>query len=395
MVEFYYEGYLKGKKVKGTIQAVDKATAVKKLREEGILPISISQQKSILNLQFFTKKPSGEEVAFALMQIHTLLKNGLPLTKVLELVSSQVENQLLASEILKIKTAIESGKSLHEAFRESKLFPDFLPVMLQSAATSENLEFVFKISSDFMFKVSQIRSKIISSLIYPSVIIGFSVVSVFIAVKFVVPKIVAVLENFGKEPPLITKIMVYFSKVLTVLFYLLPVFVAAFIFRYKIISKESYDRFLLSIPVVGKIILYFNLSRFAKILAMTLATNTPIQQAVSMAVSSISNEYLKNQLKDLPESISKGQSISKALQNIKVIPPLFLNLIQTGEQSGELESMLETVAKVYDDLTENTINRWISLIEPVMMLVIGFIIAIIIMSVIIPITDISTGAKLK
>ncbi|MGC9080971.1 type II secretion system F family protein, partial [Sulfurihydrogenibium sp.] len=387
MVEFYYEGYLKGKKVKGTIQAVDKATAVKKLREEGILPISISQQKSILNLQFFTKKPSGEEVAFALMQIHTLLKNGLPLTKVLELVSSQVENQLLASEILKIKTAIESGKSLHEAFRESKLFPDFLPVMLQSAATSENLEFVFKISSDFMFKVSQIKSKIISSLIYPSVIIGFSVVSVFIAVKFVVPKIVAVLENFGKEPPLITKIMVYFSKVLTVLFYLLPVFVAAFIFRYKIISKESYDRFLLSIPVVGKIILYFNLSRFAKILAMTLATNTPIQQAVSMAVSSISNEYLKNQLKDLPESISKGQSISKALQNIKVIPPLFLNLIQTGEQSGELESMLETVAKVYDDLTENSINRWISLIEPVMMLVIGFIIAVIVMSVIIPITD--------
>ncbi|PMP78191.1 MAG: type II secretion system F family protein, partial [Sulfurihydrogenibium sp.] len=351
MVEFYYEGYLKGKKVKGTIQAVDKATAVKKLREEGILPISISQQKSILNLQFFTKKPSGEEVAFALMQIHTLLKNGLPLTKVLELVSSQVENQLLASEILKIKTAIESGKSLHEAFRESKLFPDFLPVMLQSAATSENLEFVFKISSDFMFKVSQIKSKIISSLIYPSVIIGFSVVSVFIAVRFVVPKIVAVLENFGKEPPLITKIMVYFSKVLTVLFYLLPVFVAAFIFRYKIISKESYDRFLLGIPVVGKIILYFNLSRFAKILAMTLATNTPIQQAVSMAVSSISNEYLKKQLKDLPESISKGQSISKALQNIKVIPPLFLNLIQTGEQSGELESMLETVAKVYDDLT--------------------------------------------
>jgi type IV pilus assembly protein PilC len=128
---------------------------------------------------------------------------------------------------------------------------------------------------------------------------------------------------------------------------------------------------------------------------MTLATNTPIQQAVSMAVSSISNEYLKKQLKDLPESISKGQSISKALQNIKVIPPLFLNLIKTGEQSGELESMLETVAKVYDDLTENTINRWISLIEPVMMLVIGFIIAVIVMSVIIPITDISTGAKLK
>ncbi len=395
MIEFYYEGYLKGSKVKGSIQATDKITAVKKLKEEGVLPTLVSEKKNRLNLQLFTQKPSTDEVAFALMQIYTLIKNGIPLTKVLELVSSQVENQVLSSNLLKIKTDIESGKSLSQAFKESKIFPDFLPVMLQSAATGENLEFVFKMSAEFMFKISQMKSKIVSSLVYPSVIIGFSVVSVFIATKFVVPKIVSVLENFGKEPPLITKMMVYFSKFLTVLFYLSPLLVLAFILRKKLIKKIYYDKFLLSIPVVGKIILYFNLSRFAKILAMTLSTNTPIQQAVGMAVNSLSNDYIKSNLANLHESIGKGQSITKALEDVKLLPPLFINLIRTGEQSGEMEEMLETVSKVYDDLTERMIDRWVSLIEPIMMLTIGFVVAIIVVSVVLPIADISTGAKLK
>ncbi|WP_297889025.1 type II secretion system F family protein [Sulfurihydrogenibium sp.] len=246
-----------------------------------------------------------------------------------------------------------------------------------------------------MFKISQIKSKIVSSLVYPSIIIGFSVVSVFVATKFVVPKIVSVLENFGKEPPLITKMMVYFSKFLTVLFYLSPLLVLAFILRNKLIKKIYYDKFLLSIPVVGKIILYFNLSRFAKILAMTLSTNTQIQQAVSMAINSLSNEFLKENLKDIPDKIGKGFSLTKTLKEVKILPPLFVNLIETGETSGELQEMLNTVSQVYQDLTEKIINRWVSLIEPLMMLFIGFIIALIVISVILPITDISTGTKLK
>ncbi|WP_028951157.1 type II secretion system F family protein [Sulfurihydrogenibium subterraneum] len=393
MTEYYYEGYLQGSKVKGSIQATDKLQALKKLKEEGIIPTLITEKEKGFNLNLFNK-PSDDEVAFVLMQMYTLLKNGIPITKVLELVSSQTENKTLSSELIKIKSSVESGRSLSDAFKESNAFPPFLSVMLQSAQTGENLEFVFKVSSEFILKVSQIKSKIISSLIYPSVIILFSIVSIFIAVKFVVPKITAVLENFGKEPPFITKLMVYFSKVLTVIFYLTPFFILGFIFKHKLISKEKYDKFLLSIPVVGKVILYFNLTRFSQVLQMTLQTNTPIQTAVKLSINSLSNEYLKQSLKDLPEKIEKGSSISKALSDIKILPPLFINLIQTGEASGEIESMLQTISKVYEDLTEKVIQRWISFIEPAMMLIIGVIIAIIVISVILPITEISAG-KLK
>ena len=127
---------------------------------------------------------------------------------------------------------------------------------------------------------------------------------------------------------------------------------------------------------------------------MTLQTNTPIQTAVKLSINSLSNEYLKQSLKDLPEKIEKGSSISKALSDIKILPPLFINLIQTGEASGDLEIMLQTISKVYEDLTEKLIQRWTSLIEPFMMLFIGVIVAVIVISVILPITDISAG-KIK
>jgi type IV pilus assembly protein PilC len=394
MTEFYYEGYLQGSKVKGSIEAVDKLQALKKLKEKGITPTLITEKKKGFDLTLLTSKPSDDDVAFVLMQIYTLLKNGLPITKVLELVSSQTENKTLSSELIKIKSSVESGKSLSDAFKESKVFPQFLSVMLQSAQTGENLEFVFKVSSEFILKISQIKSKVVSALIYPSVIIFFSVISIFIAVKFVVPKITTVLENFGKEPPFITKLMVYFSKILTGVFYLTPVFILGFVFKHKLISKEKYDKFLLSIPIVGKVILYFNLTRFSQVLHMTLQTNTPIQTAVKLSINSLSNEYIKQSLKDLPEKIEKGSSISKALSDVKILPPLFVNLIQTGEASGELESMLQTVSKVYEDLTEKLIQRWTSLIEPFMMLFIGVIVAVIVVSVILPITDISAG-KIK
>nr|BAU79771.1 putative fimbrial assembly protein PilC [uncultured Aquificaceae bacterium] len=113
-----------------------------------------------------------------------------------------------------------------------------------------------------------------------------------------------------------------------------------------------------------------------------------------MAINSVSNEYLKESLKDVPDRVGKGESVTKALKDVKILPPLFINLLETGETSGELQSMLNTISQVYDDLTEKIINRWVSLIEPLMMLFIGVIVAVIVVSVIIPITDISAG-KIK
>jgi type IV pilus assembly protein PilC len=394
-MKFVYEGYLEGKKVKGEVEANTKQEVIKKLKEEGIAPVKIEELKRKFSLSFKKGKPSDEDLAFILLQIDTYLKSGFQLTKALEIVSSQAEDKNLSAGLLKIKSTIENGKSVSQAFKESKLFPEFFPLMLESAQTGENLEMIFKITSDYLLSVSSIKSKVISALIYPAVILIFSVISVFVATNYVIPKIISVLQSFGKEPPLITKAMLIFAKIFNFLIFLTPILIIAYFFKDRFIKKEVFDKSLLKIPIVGKLILYFNLSRFAKVLNLSLKSNTPIQNALTYAINSISNSYLRQQLMPLIEDVSKGSNISKSIRKVKELPTLFITLLETGESSGELEKMLDTIASVYDSLIERIIDRWMKLIEPIMMLIIGAVIGIIILSVILPIMDISTGTKLK
>ncbi|MBX0311674.1 MAG: type II secretion system F family protein [Sulfurihydrogenibium sp.] len=394
-MKFVYEGYLEGKKVKGEVEANTKQEVIKKLKEEGIAPVKIEELKRKISLSFKKEKPSDEDLAFILLQIDTYLKSGFQLTKALEIVSSQTEDKNLSAGLLKIKTAIESGKSVSQAFKESKLFPEFFSLMLESAQTGENLEMIFKITSDYLLSVSSIKNKVISALIYPAVILIFSVISVFVATNYVIPKIISVLQSFGKEPPLITKAILIFAKIFNFLIFLTPILIIAYFFKDRFIKKEVFDKHLLKIPIVGKLILYFNLSRFAKVLSLSLKSNTPIQNALTYAINSIGNSYLRQQLMPLIEDVSKGSNISKSIRKVKELPTLFITLLETGESSGELEKMLDTIANVYDSLIERIIDRWMKLIEPIMMLIIGAVIGIIILSVILPIMDISTTAKLK
>jgi type IV pilus assembly protein PilC len=394
-MKFVYEGYLEGKKVKGELEANTKQEVIKKLKEEGITPVKIEELKRKISLSFKKEKPLDEDLAFILLQIDTYLKSGFQLTKALEIVSSQTEDKNLSTGLLKIKTAIESGKSVSQAFKESKLFPEFFPLMLESAQTGENLEMIFKITSDYLLSVSSIKSKVISALIYPAVILIFSVISVFVATNYVIPKIISVLQSFGKEPPLITKAILIFAKIFNFLIFLTPILIIAYFFKDRFIKKEVFDKYLLKIPIAGKLILYFNLSRFAKVLNLSLKSNTPIQNALTYAINSISNSYLRQQLMPLIEDVGKGSNISKSIRKVKELPTLFITLLETGESSGELEKMLDTIASVYDSLIERIIDRWLKLIEPIMMLIIGAVIGIIILSVILPIMDISTGTKLK
>jgi Type II secretory pathway, component PulF len=242
-MKFVYEGYLEGKKVKGELEVNTKQEVIKKLKEEGITPVKIEELKRKISLSFKKEKPSDEDLAFILLQIDTYLKSGFQLTKALEIVSSQTEDKNLSAGLLKIKTAIESGKSVSQAFKESKLFPEFFPLMLESAQTGENLEMIFKITSDYLLSVSSIKSKVISALIYPAVILIFSVISVFVATNYVIPKIISVLQSFGKEPPLITKAILIFAKIFNFLIFLAPILIIAYFFKDRFIKK----RFLISI----------------------------------------------------------------------------------------------------------------------------------------------------
>ncbi|NPA32548.1 MAG: type II secretion system F family protein [Aquificae bacterium] len=392
MRSFVYEGIKEGKRVRGVARARDRGELFRKLRQEGIKPVRIEEKRE-RGFSLFRPRVSEEEVAFVLLQLWTLLSSGIPLTRALELVASQTENEVLAGALIQVKLSVERGESLAQAFRKTGVFPEFLSEMLGAVQRGENLEFVFKIAGEYLQKVAEFKSRVISSVTYPLVVILFSFVSLFVAVKFVVPRIASVLESFGKELPLITRLILLFSDVLTFFLLLVPVVFLVFRFRERFVSRETLHRLLLRVPVLGKLNLYFNLSRFARVLAMLLGVSVPLPEALRLAASSVSNEYLKRRLLDIVSELERGKSLSSLLRRIKEIPELFVNLVETGEASGELARMLELLADVYEKSAQRVINFWLRFIEPLSILIIGITVGIIALSVLLPLTEITSGLR--
>jgi len=378
----------------GKIEVPEGVSAYEVLTSQGIKPIKIEEPtKSFWKKEIFKKKPSQEDLAFVLTQLSLLLSSGLNLLKALETASQQIEDKRIKQALLSVKEAIEKGEPIHTAFEKGEIFPEFILEMLKTAERGENLEKVLDIGGEFLRRMSEVRAKVFSSLTYPAFVIVFSFLSVLLVVKFVIPKVASVLSGLGKELPLITKILLFFSNLLGYAFYLLPLALVLLLLRRRLISKESLDRYFLKIPIFGKVSFYFQLSRFAGSLRMALFSGIPMVRALSLSIGSITNEYIRKKLEDLPEQVAKGRSLSEVLRSKEVFPPLFVSLLAVGEKSGELERSLSLLERVYDQQAMRVINLWLRLAEPIAMLVIGILVAFVVLSVILPISEISGGVR--
>ncbi len=386
---FEYEGLDKrGKRIKGRVYATSKEEALKKLREEGLLPYSVKERRSF-ELKIFGGV-SEEELGFSLIQVATFLYSGFPLTKSLELVSRQVDNELLSSSLISVKEKVERGVSVSEAFSSVGVFPQFFCQMLRGSQRGENLELIFKSAGEFLLKLSEIRGRLTSSLIYPSVVITFSFLAIVLSTQLVIPKIEDVLKGFGKELPLITKLVVKLFTLLTLFALGLPFLLILLKFKYKNLW-EKLGELSLKAPLIGKIILYFELARFCKVLNLMLSSANPIDLSLQYAISSLTNPYLKKRLWGVEGEVLRGKSLSRALKERGVLPEDFINLLETGEISGELERILELMEESYTKRALREVELWVRLVEPLSILLVGFVVALVVISVILPIVEISTG----
>ena len=394
MADFLYEGLKDGRKVKGKMEASNRKEALSRLRSEGVVPLhveEIEKKKPFWQREFHLRGPSEEDLSFVLLQLALLLESGVPLSRALDLLATQSEDERISSALLEIKSDVERGESISSAFRKSGIFPDFLPEMLSAAETGENLERIFEIAGRHLETISEMKSRILSAITYPSIVIGFSLFALFVAIKFVVPRIAKVLEGFGKELPLITKVVILISDTLTYVLYLSPLLVLLLIYRERLLGKEKIDRFLLKVPVIGRIGYYFNLSRFAYTLYMTLTSAVPITTAYHIAVRSISNLHIRKALEELSPEVERGRELSWIMRRSGLFPQLFVSLVETGESSGELERMLDLCAQIYRREAVRLINFWIRMVEPLSILAIGVIVGVIVISVLLPLSEITSG----
>ncbi|MFN4012576.1 MAG: type II secretion system F family protein [Aquificaceae bacterium] len=333
------------------------------------------------------------DLAFVLLELSMLLESGLGLIKALEVASSQSTNLRIKKALMEVKSAIEGGETLHRAFSKAGIFPEFFLEMLKVAERGENLEKILRIAGEYLQRVEENKMKILTALAYPLFVIVVSLVALLVAVKLVVPKIAGVLQSLGKDLPTITKALLLFSHLLSYTIYLLPVFVVLYLFRHKFISKEMWDKYFLMLPLFGRVSYYYNLSRLANTLLMALSSGIPLTKAISLSLGSLSNAYLRFSLFGVDKEVSKGKSLSLAFKERQVLPDTFISLLALGEKSGELEKSLKMLQDIYERQAERIVAFWLRFAEPITMLVVGLLVALIVLSVILPLSDISTGMK--
>jgi len=393
MKTFRCKALLKGKEVVKKVKAASLREAVALCEREGLIPLEIEEEGKGKTLFGIFKKgvPRGE-VALILLQLSMLLEAGIPLTRALEVLSSQVENGRLSAALLSVKRAIERGESVDKAFADAGVFPEFLPHMLSSVQTAGHLELVFKVAGTYLEKMEEIKGRVISALSYPAVVVLMSLAAVVVSVKLVLPKMESVLLSFGKEFPLITTMVV---SALNLLALLPPVLLLLYLFFKRRIGDENLARILLKLPAVGKIILYLNLSRFASVVAMLLRSAVPLNRALALAVGSVANPYLRKKLEKLPAEVEKGKKLSALLGEIEEIPPLFVNMVATGEESGNLDLAFEKLSRIYEKYTYRTLDLWVSLVEPATIVLVALIVGLIVLSVMLPLVEITGGQLLK
>ncbi len=333
------------------------------------------------------------DLSFVLLELSMLLESGLNLMRALEVVASQSTNSRIKEALIEVKSSMEGGETLYRAFSKAGVFPEFFLEMLKVAERGENLEKILRIAGEYLQKTEENKMKMLTALAYPSFVIVASLLALFVAVKFVVPKIASVLQGLGKDLPLITKALLFLSYLLSYAIYLLPVFVILYLFRHRLISKELWDKYFLMLPIFGKVSFYYNLSRLSGTLLMALSSGIPLPRAISLSLGSLSNAYLRYSLSGVDKEVSKGRSLSMALKERQVLPDTFINLLALGEKSGELERSLKMLQDMYERQAERIIAFWLRFAEPIAMLFVGLLVALIVLSVVLPLSEISTGVK--
>ncbi|NIP37628.1 MAG: type II secretion system inner membrane protein GspF [Candidatus Dadabacteria bacterium] len=386
-----------GNTVDGTVDAESVKTASDKLKKDGFFPSSIDEvQKGESSGFSLFKGVSTAELAVSTRQFSTLISAGLPLEASLTTLSEQTEDKNLSQVLSQVRDKVSEGGSLANSLKDhNNVFSDIYTSIVRAGEASGNLDVVLLRLADFLEKQAALRSKVRSAFVYPifMFLIGSGVLAFMMT--FVIPRITKIFEESKKALPLMTVILINTSNFITEYYYLIFIFTAGLgyiLYRYTKTEKgrEQKDRLSLKIPIFGKINRMVILARFTRTLGTLLASGIPLLDALRIGGEVSGNQVYINSLSSVSENVKEGTSLARPLEQSGVFPPMMTRMIAVGEQTGELEEMLDKVADSYDQQVETTMSALTSLLEPVMIVVMGGIVGFIVFAILLPIFDITS-----
>jgi type IV pilus assembly protein PilC len=366
-----------GNILNGTIVADNEALVLARLREQGFVPLEVDKQKRGMNIELTAKKVKFKELSVFARQFATMVNSGLPILRSLAILAEQTQNPELARVLGEIRTDVEQGSSLSGAMvKHPKVFNDLFVAMVKSGETGGSLDDVLLRLADMIEAEVRLRGKIKSAMTYPIAVVALVVLIMSAMLLFVVPQFQTIYSSLGGSLPLPTRVLLTMSNLFKKYWYI--VLIGTFVFRFffkrwkKTDNGRAWvDKMKLRVPVFGILFQKTALSRFASTFSMLLRSGVPILQSLEIVAETVNNRVVSDAVNDVQDSVRQGESMAKPLAKHAVFPPMVVQMIAVGEETGQVDMMLEKVALFYEQEVEASVDALTSLIEPLLIAVIG------------------------
>lgn len=405
MAKFTYTATKDGKTIHGTAEAASKDALLASLRKQGIKPFVVKLEGTTPNfISKFgrTKKVRVKDLAVFTRQLSTMVNAGVPLNHALSTLQEQTRNKYFKTVITNTSKDIEGGMPLADAFgKYPNVFSDVYVNMVRAGEAGGILDEILKRLAMQIERDSSMRKRIKSAMAYPVVILTITVVAFFGIMIFIIPKIGAIIKDLGGEDaqlPVYTQAMLSISEFMqknAIIIVVLTVITVFLVHRYirTAKGKRRYHALLLRVPVINTIIIKVAIARFARTFASLMSSGVGVLDALDVTGGAIGNLVIEDELKEAAKEVKNGKQLSVPLGESKYFPPIVSQMLAVGEESGQIDTILVKVADFYEEEVETTIDGLSSIIEPIMIIVLGAVVGVIAASVMGPIASLSKNIK--
>jgi len=387
---FRWEGRdKKGKRLKGRSLAPDEAALRADLRRQGIAPSRIRKQSNMMKSGGRVKPM---DIAVFSRQLATMLAAGIPLVQGFEIIGAGHEKPSMQRLILDIKSDVEGGTSLHEALAKHPLYFDDLYINLVEAGEQAGaLEGLLDKIASYKEKTEALKKKVTKALFYPAAVLAVAIIVTVILLIFVIPQFEALFKGFGADLPAFTQMVINLSRfVQSNGIYILVVIVGLFwiFFYFKKRSRrmrEFLDRAALKVPIIGPILNKAAIARFARTLSTMFAAGVPLVEALESVAGATGNIVYENAVMRMRDEVATGQRLQRAMETTELFPNMVVQMIAVGEESGSLDTMSAKVATFYEAEVDNAVDAMSSLLEPLIMAILGVLVGGLVIAMYLPI----------
>ncbi|WP_025209576.1 type II secretion system F family protein [Hippea sp. KM1] len=391
---------IKGRIKRGEIIASSKSEAIAKLKAKRISIITVKPAPKDIELPFLKTKVKERELMVVTKQLASMLSSGLPLDESLNIMAEQAESKKMGEILYSIKQKVESGASLSQALRDYKdVFSPMYVHMVNAGEQTGNLDGVLKRLSDMMEKHIALKRKVKGALIYPTMVTIVAVGVIALIMTFVIPTFAEMYSSSGMQLPLPTQIVINISLFMKKYFLKILLGLILFVIALRVGYKKSYgvrkfmDKLLLNLPIFGNLARKGSIANFTTILASLSSSGVDILDALQISAKTAGNLIMEETLTEVRDMVKKGENLSFAMASSGEFPDMVIQMASVGEETGTLDEMMQKISQYYEEEVDNAVKNLTSMIEPILIIVLGGIIGFLVISMYLPIFKMGSTIK--